>query len=46
MKNHRIYVVDAKWIMSYSQFMVNGMEEMAKDAYEYEIPENGDEWET
>lgn len=45
-KNHRIYVVDAKWIMSYSQFMVNGMEEMAKDAYEYEIPENGDEWET
>lgn len=44
-KNHRIYVVDAKWIMSYSQFMVNAMEDMAKDAYGYQIPENADAWE-
>ena len=44
-KNHRIYVVDAKWIMSYSQFMVNAMEDMAKDAYGYEAPKDGDTWE-
>lgn len=40
-KNHRIYVVDVKWIMSYSQFMVNAMEDMAKDAYGYEAPKDG-----
>lgn len=44
-KNHRIYVVDAKWIMSYSQFMVNAMEDMAKDAYGYEAPKDEDTWE-
>lgn len=35
-QDHRIYIIDAKWLMSYSQFMVNAMEEMAKDAYGYE----------
>ncbi len=35
-QNKQVYVVDARWIMSYSQFMVNAMEEMAKDASGYE----------
>lgn len=34
-KNHQVYVIDARWIMSYSQFMVNGIEEMAKVVYGY-----------
>lgn len=34
-KNYQIYVIDARWIMSYSQFMVNGIEEMAKVVYGY-----------
>lgn len=34
-KNHQVYVIDARWLMSYSQFMVNGIEELAKDVYGY-----------
>ncbi len=34
-KNHRIYVIDARWLMGYSQFMVNAMEAMAEKAYGY-----------
>lgn len=35
-QNRQIYIIDARWLMSYSQFMVNAMEEMAKNAYGYE----------
>lgn len=35
-KNRRVFVIDARWIMSTSQFMVRAMEEMAADAYGYE----------
>lgn len=35
-QNHQIYIIDARWLMSYSQFIVNAMEEMAKNAYGYE----------
>lgn len=34
-KNHQIYVIDARWIMSYSQFIVNGIEELARVTYGY-----------
>ena len=34
-KNHQIYVIDARWIMSYSQFMINGIEELARVTYGY-----------
>ena len=34
-KNHQIYVIDARWIMSYSQFMINGIEELAHVTYGY-----------
>lgn len=40
-QNKAIYVVDAKWIMSYSQFQIHAIEEMAKDAYGY-IPKEGE----
>lgn len=33
-RNRQVYVVDARWIMSYSQFMVNAIEEMARTAYQ------------
>ncbi len=33
-RNKRVVVVDARWIMSYSQFMVNAVEAMAEAAYE------------
>lgn len=36
-KHRRVYMIDARWLMSYSQFMVNAMEEMAHDAYGYEV---------
>lgn len=38
-RNQAIYIVDAKWIMSYSEFMVSAMETMAKDAYGYKVPQ-------
>ncbi len=34
-KNKKVFVIDARWIMSTSQFMVRAMEEMAADAYGY-----------
>ncbi len=34
-RNKRIYYIDARWLMSYSQFMVNAMEAMAENAYGY-----------
>lgn len=34
-KNHQIYVIDARWIMSYSQFIVNGIKELAHVTYGY-----------
>ena len=34
-QNRQIHIIDARWLMSYSQFMVNAMEEMAKTAYGY-----------
>lgn len=36
-KNHQIYVIDARWIMSYSQFIVNGIEELARVTYGYSM---------
>ena len=38
-QNHQIYVIDAKWLLSYSQFNIKAIELMAKDAYSYKIPE-------
>ena len=35
-KNKKIYIIDAKKLLSYSQFMIDAMEEMAQDAYGYE----------
>lgn len=35
-RDGRVYIIDAKTLMSYSQFMVDAMEEMAKKAYGYE----------
>lgn len=35
-RNHRVYSVDAKALMSYSPYMVNAAEQMAKEAYGYE----------
>lgn len=32
-KHRQVYVIDARWIMSYSQFMVNAVEAMATAAY-------------
>lgn len=34
-QNKRVYVIDARWIMSYSQFMVNAVEMMVVDVYGY-----------
>ena len=35
-RNKRIYYyIDARWLISYSQFMVNAMEAMAENAYGY-----------
>lgn len=34
-QNKQVYVIDARWIMSYSQFMVNAVETMATDVYGY-----------
>lgn len=36
-QNKEIYVVDTRWIMSYSQFQIKAIEEMAKDAYGYTL---------
>ena len=36
-QNRQIHIIDARWLMSYSQFMVNAMEEMAKASYGYEL---------
>lgn len=35
-KNKKIYIIDAKKLLSYSQFMIDAMEEMAQDVYGYE----------
>lgn len=34
-KNKAIYIIDARWFLSYSQFSVNAMEQMAELAYGY-----------
>lgn len=34
-RNKQVYVIDARWIMSYSQFMVNAVEAMATNVYGY-----------
>lgn len=40
--NRQVFVIDARWIMSYSQFMVDGVEQMAADAYGYK--KNSEQW--
>lgn len=34
-RDRQCFIIDAKWMLSYSQFMVNAMEEMAHYAYGY-----------